>query len=46
MTSILVVDDSATDRLRIAGLLKHRDDWNVQTAASVKEALDLSLIHI
>lgn len=42
MTSILVVDDSATDRLRIAGLLKHRDDWNVQTAASAKEALDFT----
>lgn len=40
MTSIIVVDDSTTDRIRIAGLLKSRSDWTIQTAASASEALE------
>lgn len=40
MTNILVVDDSTTDRIRIAGLLRLRSDWRIQTAASATEAMD------
>lgn len=40
MTNIIVVDDSTTDRIRIAGLLKLRSDWKIQTAASATEAID------
>ncbi|MEZ6123411.1 MAG: response regulator [Planctomycetaceae bacterium] len=41
MVSILVVDDSATDRVRIAGLLSRQSDYTVSTAGSGREALDL-----
>lgn len=40
MTNIIVVDDSTTDRIRIAGLLKLRSDWKIQTAANATEALE------
>lgn len=40
MTNIIVVDDSTTDRIRIAGLLKQRSDWKIKTAASAAEALE------
>ncbi|MEP3478093.1 MAG: response regulator [Fuerstiella sp.] len=40
MTNIIVVDDSTTDRIRIAGLLRLRSDWKIQTAASATEAMD------
>lgn len=41
MTNIIVVDDSTTDRIRIAGLLKQRSDWKILTAASATEALEV-----
>ncbi|MGB4738997.1 MAG: response regulator [Fuerstiella sp.] len=39
MVSILVVDDSATDRIRIAGLLKKQTDFTVELACDGVEAL-------
>ncbi len=39
-TTVLLVDDSATDRTRSAGLIRNgRPQWNVITVASAREAL-------
>lgn len=40
MESLLVVDDSATDRVRVAGLLKNSNRYNVFTATDGQDALD------
>ena len=40
MVSILVVDDSATDRVRISGLLSKQKDYSVTTACDGSEALE------
>lgn len=40
MVSILVVDDSATERIRIPGLLAKEADYVITTASDGKEALD------
>ncbi|OHB83964.1 MAG: hypothetical protein A2V98_14160 [Planctomycetes bacterium RBG_16_64_12] len=39
MTRVLVVDDSATDRALVRGLLSGKSQWTVQTAADGGEAL-------
>ncbi|MEZ6129350.1 MAG: response regulator [Planctomycetaceae bacterium] len=39
MVSILVVDDSATDRIRISGLLAKKPDYSVAVASDGSEAL-------
>ena len=41
MTTILVVDDSAVDRTRAAGLLANEDNWQVLEAADGKQALEI-----
>ncbi len=40
MTTILVVDDLATDRSLVSGLLEQNVDWTVHLAANGVEALD------
>ncbi|MFH1919321.1 MAG: response regulator [Planctomycetota bacterium] len=39
MTRVLVVDDSATDRALVTGLLRGKSQWTVETAADGGEAL-------
>lgn len=41
MPTILVVDDSAVDRKLVSGLLARELDWNVETSANGREALEL-----
>jgi CheY-like chemotaxis protein len=41
VTNILVVDDSATDRRVVGGLLRRRAGWNIQFAVDGREALAL-----
>ncbi|HUQ70860.1 MAG TPA: response regulator, partial [Planctomycetaceae bacterium] len=46
MTTVLVVDDSVTDRRLAGGLLTRHPGWDVQYATDGRDALDKIELHV